>query len=140
MKLLWRLSLLTLGGITLILGVIGIFIPVLPTTPFLLISASCFLRSSHSAYRKLMTNKTLGKYIFYYRVSRAIPPKSKIAALSLLWLGILFSIYIVPLLWVKVLLFIIATGVTIHISSLKTMTKEDQALCEKEYQHFLKNE
>lgn len=140
MKLFWKLTLMFLGGIFLVLGITGIFFPILPTTPFLLLSASCFLRSSHSAYRKLMTNKTLGKYIFYYRVSKAVPLKSKIAALSLLWLGILFSIYIIPILWVKVLLFFIATGVTIHISSLKVMTKDDQLLCEKEYQRFLENE
>jgi uncharacterized membrane protein YbaN (DUF454 family) len=86
-----------------------------------------------------MTNKTLGKYIFYYRVSKAIPLKSKITALSLLWLGILASIYIAPLLWVKILLFFIASGVTLHISSLKTMKKDDLLLCEKEYQNFIDN-
>jgi uncharacterized membrane protein YbaN (DUF454 family) len=139
MKLFWRLTLLGLGGLFLILGVIGIFFPILPTTPFLLLSASCFLRSSHKAYRKLMTNKTLGKYIYYYRISKAIPLKSKIAALSLLWLGILISIFIVPILWVKVLLFFIASGVTFHISSMKTMTKDDRLLCEQEYQRFLEN-
>lgn len=139
MKLVWRLTLLVFGGIFLILGVIGIFFPVLPTTPFLLLSASCFLRSSHTAYRKLMSNKTLGKYIFYYRVSKAIPLRSKITALLLLWLGILISILIVPILWVKVLLFFIASGVTFHISSLKTMKKDDILLCEKEYQRFLEN-
>lgn len=140
MKLFWKLTVLVLGGIFLLLGVIGIFFPILPTTPFLLLSASCFLRSSNRAYRMLMTNKVLGKYIFYYRVSKAIPLKSKLTALSLLWLGILFSIYIVPILWVKLLLFLIAIGVTLHISSLKTMTKQDQLICEKEYQYFLKND
>lgn len=140
MKLFWKLTLMFLGGIFLILGIVGIFFPILPTTPFLLLSASCFLKSSHSAYRRLMANKTLGKYIFYYRVSKAIPLKSKIAALLLLWLGILFTIYIVPILWVKVLLFFIASGVTLHISSIKVMTKEDRLLCELEYQRFLENE
>jgi uncharacterized membrane protein YbaN (DUF454 family) len=139
MKFFWRLTLLVLGGLFIVLGVIGIFFPVLPTTPFLLLSASCFLKSSNTAYRKLMTNKTLGKYIFYYRVSKAIPLKSKIAAFSLLWLGILTSILIVPIFWIKVLLFLIASGVTFHISSLRTMTKDDRLLCEQEYQRFLEN-
>lgn len=139
MKLFWKLSLMILGGVFLALGVIGIFFPVLPTTPFLLLSASCFLRSSRTAYRKLMTNRILGRYIFHYRITKAVPLKSKIAALSLLWLGILISIIIVPLLWVKILLFIIAACVTFHISSLKTMTKADQLLFEKEYQSFLEN-
>jgi uncharacterized membrane protein YbaN (DUF454 family) len=129
-----------LGGIFLALGIVGIFFPVLPTTPFLLLSASCFLRSSKTAYRKLMTNKVLGKYIFHYRITKAVPLTSKIAALSLLWLGILFSVYIVPLLWVKILLLVIAACVTLHIASLKTMTKEDQLLFEKEYQSFLEND
>jgi uncharacterized membrane protein YbaN (DUF454 family) len=129
-----------LGGVFLALGVIGIFFPVLPTTPFLLLSASCFLRSSKTAYRKLMTNRVLGKYIFHYRITKSVPLKSKIAALSLLWLGILISIFIVPLILVKILLFVIATCVTIHISSLKTMTKDDQILFEKEYQRFIEND
>ena len=140
MKLFWRLTLLILGALFLTLGIIGIFFPVLPTTPFLLLSASCFLRSSGTAYRKLMTNKVLGRYIFHYRITKAVPLKSKITALSLLWLGILISIYVVPILLVKVLLFFIASGVTIHIASMKTMTKEDTLLFEREYQRFLDNE
>ncbi|MDF2906265.1 MAG: ybaN [Herbinix sp.] len=140
MKLFWRLTLLVLGGVFLALGIAGIFFPILPTTPFLLLSASCFLKSSKTAYRKLMTNRVLGKYIFHYRITKAVPLKSKIVAISFLWLGILISIYIVPLLWVKVLLFFIASGVTFHISSLKTMTNEDVLLFEKEYQRFLEND
>lgn len=140
MKQFWKLSLMLLGGTFLILGIIGIFFPILPTTPFLLLSASCFLRSSHVAYRWLMTNKILGKYIFQYRITKAIPLQSKIAALTLLWLGILISIFIVPILWVKVLLFIIAFCVTVHILLIKTMTVEDKLLFKMEYQRFLEND
>lgn len=140
MKLFWRLTLLILGSVFLMLGIIGIFFPVLPTTPFLLLSASCFLRSSKTAYRKLMTNRVLGKYIFHYRITKAIPLKSKIVAVSLLWLGILISIYIVPITWVKFLLFFIASGVTIHISSMKTLSSNDILRFEKEYQRFLDND
>lgn len=140
MNLFWRLTLLILGGVFLTLGIIGIFIPVLPTTPFLLLSASCFLRSSGTAYRMLMTNRVLGRYIFQYRITKAVPLKSKITALSLLWLGILISISVIPILAVKVLLCFIAIGVTIHISSMKTLTKDDIFLFEKEYQRFLEND
>lgn len=140
MKLFGRITLLILGGLFLTLGIIGIFFPVLPTTPFLLLSASCFLRSSRTAYRKLMTNRVLGKYIFHYRITKAVPLKSKITALSLLWIGIIISIYIVPLIWVKGLLFFIASCVTYHILCLKTMTKDDELLFEREYQRFLEND
>ncbi len=139
MKLFWKFSLLILGGVFLTLGIVGIFFPVLPTTPFLLLSATCFLKSSKAAYRKLMSNRILGKYIFQYRITKAVPLKSKITALLLLWLGILISLYHIPLLLIKILLLLIAIGVTLHISSLKTMTKEDKERFMREYQYYLEH-
>jgi uncharacterized protein len=140
MKNFWKLTLLIFGGIFLILGLVGIFFPILPTTPFLLLSASCFLRSSHTAYRRLMTHKVLGKYIFHYRVTKAVPLKSKVAALSFLWIGILVSVYFAPILWVKGLLLLIAVCVTMHITSLKTLMEEDSESFEEEYRLFLEND
>lgn len=134
-----KLILLLSGGIFLILGTVGVFIPLLPTTPFLLLSAACFLRSSKAIYRWLMTNRVLGKHIYQYRVTKAVPLRSKLIALAMLWLGILISIYIAPVLWVKLLLFIIALGVTRHISSMKTMTLEDKVQFEESYLLFLNN-
>lgn len=131
-----KLILILFGSIFLLLGSIGILIPILPTTPFLLLSAACFLRSSKSIYRWLMTNGILGKYIYQYRITKAVPLHSKLIALAMLWTGILSSIIIAPVLWVKLLLLIIALGVTHHISSIKTMTLEDKEQFEESYQAF----
>lgn len=135
-----KLILILLGSIFLLLGTIGIFIPILPTTPFLLLAAACFLRSSKAIYRWLMTNRVLGKYIYQYRITKAIPFRAKLVALTMLWVGIFISAYIAPVLWVKLLLIVIASGVTHHILSRKTMTLEDKVQFEESYQLFLHND
>ena len=75
------------------LGVIGIFLPLLPTTPFLLLAAAAFFRSSEKYYRWLLDNKYLGKYIKNYREKRGIPSRAKITALILLWISIGYSAF-----------------------------------------------
>jgi len=130
---------MTLGGLFLVLAIIGLFLPIFPTTPFLLLSASCFLRSSKTAYRWIMTNKILGKYIYQYRIVKALPLKTKIAALVGLWFTMLVSIIIVPILWVKFIMFIVALGVTLHIALIKTMSAEEKQSFETNYQHYLEN-
>ena len=77
---------LFIGSLSLILGVIGIFLPILPTTPFLLLSAALFFRSSPRAYDWLLTHKYLGPYIRSFREDRMIPLRAKIISISLLWL------------------------------------------------------
>ena len=125
------------GGIFLALAIIGLFLPVFPTTPFLLLSASCFLRSSQKAYRFIMTNKYFGKHIYQYRITKAIPLLSKVSALTVLWVSILVSAIFVPIVWVKIILLVVASGVTIHLILIKTMTAEDKHNFEREYQIFL---
>jgi uncharacterized membrane protein YbaN (DUF454 family) len=111
-----------LGLVSLALGVIGIFVPLLPTTPFLLLSAVLFARSSEKLYAWLMNHKTFGKYISDYRNERAIPLRVKISALTLMWGTMLYAIFAIAQskLWLQLLLAAIAIGVTIHILSLKT--------------------
>jgi len=139
MKQIKKIILMTLGGLFLVLAIIGLFLPIFPTTPFLLLSASCFLRSSKTAYRWIMTNKILGKYIYQYRIVKALPLKTKIAALVGLWFTMLVSIIIVPILWVKFIMFIVALGVTLHIALIKTMSAEEKQSFETNYQHYLEN-
>lgn len=115
------------GVISLALGLIGIPVPMLPTTPFLLLSAYLFARSSESHYNWLINHRFLGKYVRDYREKRGIPLKVKIGSISLLWATILFSaFYVVDLLWVRILLIVIATGVTSHILCLRTIKRSDQ--------------
>jgi uncharacterized membrane protein YbaN (DUF454 family) len=116
-----RYLLLTFGTVFLCLGIIGIIIPLLPTTPFLLLSAACYARSSTKFYHWLLNNKWLGKYIKYYREGRGIPIKIKFFTILLLWCTILISIFFfIDLFWVKSLMLLIAILISIHILLIKT--------------------
>ena len=110
-----------LGLISLFLGILGIFIPLLPTTPFLLLSATLFMKSSKRLYNWLMTHQYLGKYLQNYIHHKTISTNTKISTISLLWITIAASIFfVVEKLIFKILLLAIAVGVTIHILSFKS--------------------
>jgi len=103
------------------LGLIGIFIPLLPTTPFLMLAAACYARSSKRFYDWLMNNRWFGRYLKNYREGRGISSKAKLISISLLWLTMALSGVIVNLLLVWVVLIVIAALVTFHISTIPTM-------------------
>jgi uncharacterized membrane protein YbaN (DUF454 family) len=109
------------GSISLSIGVIGIFIPLLPTTPLLLLSSYCYLKSSNRLYEKLINHKILGSYLHNYMNHKAIDKKTKIIAITTLWISLGISILIAPLFIVKVLLGLIGLGVTLHLMGLKTL-------------------
>ncbi len=110
------------GLIALALGILGIFLPLLPTTPFLLLASACFLKSSERLHSWLITHPVLGTYISNYEKHRAITRKAKITVLILLWGVISYSaLFAVHKLWLTVLLFVIALCVTIHVLRLKTI-------------------
>ncbi|MDR2384865.1 MAG: YbaN family protein [Tannerella sp.] len=117
-----------LGIISLMLGVLGIFLPILPTTPFLLLSAALFARSSKRLYNLLLNHKILGKYIRDFLNEKAIPLHIKIFSISVMWLTILCAAFFVTTekLWLQLLLFAVAVGVTIHIISYKTKTNRNE--------------
>lgn len=112
---------LFLGIISLVLGTIGIFLPLLPTTPFLLLSLYSFGKSSQKFYNLLLENKIFGKYIKDYHEKKGITLKNKLNALLLLFIGISFSIYKVNQIHLRIFLIIVFLGVTYHILSLKTL-------------------
>lgn len=123
MKSIIKLLLIIIGVISMVLGVIGIFLPVLPTTPFLLLAAACFIRSSERLYNFLIKNKYFGKYIKDYREGKGIPKKTKILAISLLWISIgITVIFIISKVILRIIITIVASVVTVHI--VKTKTKE----------------
>ncbi|TFG29128.1 MAG: DUF454 domain-containing protein [Promethearchaeota archaeon] len=106
----------TAGTISLIFGIIGIVLPILPTTPFLLLAAACYARSSDKFYNWLLNNRILGSYIRNYIEGRGMPIKVKIFTISMLWITILISAFlIIQIFWIRVVLIIIAIAVTIHI-------------------------
>ena len=115
--------LLTVSGtLSLFLGIIGIFLPILPTTPFLLLAAFCYAKSSEKFYYMLLNNRYLGNYIKNYREQKAVPMKIKISSISLLWITILISAFcFIENNIIRGVLILIASAVTFHISSLKTL-------------------
>jgi uncharacterized membrane protein YbaN (DUF454 family) len=120
-----KLLLVCAGFLSVGLATIGVFVPVLPTTPFLLLAAACFARSSDRFYGWLITHRLFGRYIRYYRKYRAITGGAKVFTLLLLWAVMGYTVLaVVHSLLLRVLLLLIATGVTIHILTLKTLTQE----------------
>ena len=79
-----------LGTLSLILGVIGIFVPLLPTTPFLLLTAGLYCKGSPRLYNWLLNQKHLGPYIRNFRENKAIPLRAKVISVSLVWITILY--------------------------------------------------
>ena len=115
---------LVVGFICLALGILGIVVPLLPTTPFLLLAAACFVRASDRLYQWLINHKLFGLYIRNYREYKAIPLKMKISSIALLWITITFSIiYVVDSTVMKIILALIGIGVTIHLLHYKTLRK-----------------
>lgn len=114
-----------LGAVSLALGVAGIFLPLLPTTPFLLLAAWAFVRSSPRLYSWLMNHPHLGEYIRNFRENRAIPLRVKVVSVSLVWLTIGFCIVAVVerWWWAQVLLALLAAAVSWHILSYDTLKK-----------------
>lgn len=111
-----------LGLISLGLGILGIFLPVLPTTPFLLLAAALFLRSNRRLYDWLINHPKLGPYILNFMKYKAIPKRIKVLSVSMVWITLLFcAIFVAEHLALRIMFIGIATGVTIHILSYKTL-------------------
>ncbi len=116
----------TAGSITLALGIIGIFLPLLPTTPFLLLSAWLYCRSSSRLYGWLVGHPVLGLYIRNYSYRKATTLPSKIMSITLLWATILLCIFVfADPLWLKIMLGTILVGVTWHLLSLRTLRPDE---------------
>jgi hypothetical protein len=114
------------GTISLALGIIGMVFPILPTTPFLLLSAACYVRSSEKAYNWLIHNKVFGKIIRDYLEGKGLPIKVKVITIILLWITIFLSIVFITTFWVQILLLIIASLVSIHISLIKPKSQQNK--------------
>ena len=122
MNLFWSI----IGILSFIIGFAGMFLPLLPTTPLWLLSAFCLMKGSDKLYAKAMSYKTFNNVVTNFRIYRAIPLRIKIISVSTLWITIIISCIIVKNMWVTILLIIIATAVTTHILSFRTLSKEEQ--------------
>ncbi len=115
----WLLAIL--GMISLGLAILGIFLPVLPTTPLLLLAAALFLRSNKRLYDWLLNHPRLGPYITNFMVHRSIPLEIKVISVSMVWVTLLNCAIFVAEHWLFRLFFILlATAITIHILSYRT--------------------
>lgn len=116
-----RSFLIAAGTLSVALGALGILLPILPTTPFLLLAAFCYGRSSDRFYQKLVSNRIFGKYLQNYRDGRGIPTPQKIVTILLLWASIGSSVYLLTApFWLMILLLVIAAAVTVFLISVKT--------------------
>ncbi|OIP85285.1 MAG: hypothetical protein AUK44_00180 [Porphyromonadaceae bacterium CG2_30_38_12] len=111
-----------LGFVSLALGIIGAFLPLLPTTPFVLLSAYLFARSSPRMHNWIMQHKIFGKLIHDFQTHKVIPLHAKIIAISSMWISLSYTAFTIAShkLWLQIILFAIAIGVSIHISRYKT--------------------
>jgi uncharacterized protein len=109
------------GSASLASGIIGVFIPLLPTTPFLLLASLCYIRSSSRLYSWLVNHRIFGNYIYNYITFKAVRKKVKAAALIFLWLALAVSILISASIHLRIFLFIVGIGVSIHLITLKTI-------------------
>jgi uncharacterized membrane protein YbaN (DUF454 family) len=112
------------GTICLLVGAIGIVLPVLPTTPFLLAAAACYYKSSSRMHHWLLNNRWFGEYIRNYKEGRGLTIRAKITALTLLWITICFSaFFMLDILAVQLILLVVAIAVSTHIIRLPTFKK-----------------
>lgn len=121
-----RYTLIACGTLSVILGIIGIFLPILPTTPFLLLAAACYARSSDRLHRWLLNNRWFGPYLKDYSEGRGLPLRLKILTILTLWLVIGFTaLILVSALWLRISLFTIMVAVTVHLVMIKTSRRND---------------
>lgn len=113
----------TLGCVAFVLGIVGIFVPLLPTTPFLLLAAALWVRSSPRLYAWLLAHPRLGPYIRNFREKRAIPLRAKIVSVTLLWATMLYCAFALlgAWWWAQAGMVLLAAGITWHILSFATL-------------------
>ena len=129
MRSISRAVLIALGTIFVALGMVGMFVPILPTTPFLLLAAACYARSSERFLNWLLTNRYFGSYVRNYREGRGMPLSTKILTLAALWATLTMSaVFATTAWWLRSLLAAVGLGVTVHLLRLKTLDPESEGL------------
>jgi len=123
-KKLKKIILITLGILSLALGGIGIVLPVMPTTPFVLLAAGCFSVSSPTLAGKLEQSRIFGSYLRHWRTNEGVPKKTKVRAIIWLWLGLVISALLVRTTTVIIILAIVGIIVTLHLVLIKTKRED----------------
>jgi uncharacterized membrane protein YbaN (DUF454 family) len=122
-KRLVRWVFISLGSLLVGVGVLGIFLPLLPSTVFFLMALGCYGKSSPSAYRWMTTNRLFGRHLRDYTEEKGATIATKVTSIATLWLGIGASEYFIDNLWVRLALTGVALAVTSHLLLLKTIRR-----------------
>ena len=115
-----KVLLINAGFLLLALGAVGVFVPVLPTTPFVLLAAACFGSASPKLYRWLAGTRFFGPFIENYKSKNGVPARTKAFALCFLWPLLILSMVLTGKLWVIALLTLVGAAITAHILLIKT--------------------
>ena len=118
---------ITFGFLAVALAIVGVFIPGLPTVPFLLVALFCFERSSKKYHDMIMNNKYFGPVLQDYYSGKGLTPSVKIKAILFLCCGMIFSIYKIQNLHARIALAVVWLGVAIHIILLKTKKTKNKS-------------
>ena len=121
-----RLLFVTLGTLFLVVGIVGIVVPILPTTPFLLLATSFYARGSEKFHHWLLNNRILGAYIRHYVDGKGMPLRVKLFTLALLWTAISITMaFAIDELAVRIILVLVTIGVSVHIALIKGYQKPE---------------
>jgi uncharacterized membrane protein YbaN (DUF454 family) len=119
-----KLFFLFLVATLLTIGVVGIFVPILPTTPLVLAAFICFTKSSKRAETWIQQNRYFGSYIENYRTKRGVPYDVKLKSVGFLWVTMMVSMLIFQQRILLIILPLVGVAVTAHILTLKTSNDE----------------
>jgi hypothetical protein len=121
-----RSLLIAAGLLSTVLAVLGIFLPLLPTVPLLLLAAACFARSSPRCHAWLREHRHFGPVLAAYQDGAGVPRRAKVSALLLIWTSIpLSALFLVEAIWLRLLLVLIALAVTSYLLWLPTRPENE---------------
>lgn len=121
-----KVILIFAGTVCVGLGVLGMFLPLMPTTVFLLAAAYCYSRSSDRFHDWLLNNRWCGSYIRNYKSGKGMTAKQKLSTLLTLWASMALSIWLIGgRFWISLLLILIGAAITLHLVLLKTYRPDE---------------
>ena len=115
------------GIVSLVTGIIGAFVPLLPTVPLVLLAAYCFARSSERLHQWLLQHRYFGPIVENFQAGKGVPRKVKYRAIAIIWLSMGVSCWIVGNFWLIVMLIAIGVGVSIYLLGLPELDHNDHS-------------
>jgi len=130
-----RLLINALGFLFIGIGAVGVFMPLLPTTPFVILAAVCFSYSNRKLYQWLRRSSLFGTYIVHYEEKQGVPMLLKIKSIIFVWISLTLSMIALQTLWAYVLLCVIGVVVTVHLLMIKTKKPMQYTILEEVGEH-----